>query len=439
MLAMLIWVPALATAILLILVGQTIGGILVAGLALMVHTMFRPHIAVYALIAAIPLEWLVSLLPGVATLTKLLGLFALLVTLPRLITATLPTHWDRSGRWMLLLILWALVSCFWAPVPMTGLRAWQSFALRWGIAVLICLQLPTAKRQRMGMLIFVGACALASLAFIASYDARTIASGSSRENLTNLVGQEVEESGSLNLQSRYTAVGVACALFLMLSGRRGLGRFLLLGAIPLLAIAVVLLKGRAVYLGLPFSLLAGVMFLRGAGVGRRTLLLTLIIVAGGLSALTVTRLGFFGEGIVERFASISETGLEAGGRLDKWRTHALAFAHSYGLGVGNNQMTTGLVEGSYMVAHNDWFSIAGELGLIGLTLFASFHFSLYLRIRGLQRAWPKAFCLVVWFLMLFTGLTEDDYVTKYYALGTGLVIAMLRAEESHAGIGVAAT
>jgi hypothetical protein len=432
MLGAMIWAPSLAVATALLALGQPVAGMVVLALALLAHSLFRPHVAVYALIAAIPLEWLVTFIPRVSTVTKLLGLFALLVALPRLFTAAMPTRWDRSGRWIVLLILWALLSCFWAPYPSYGFLAWQSFALRWGIAVLICLQLTNKQRIRMGMIVLIVASSLAATVLVGSRDARATVSGSERDELTSFVGQDVEKSGSLNLQSRYTAVAIISAFYLALTGGRNWKRTLLLGTIPLLLVAILLLKGRAVWLGLPAALVATVFLLRGAGLGRRVILLITILFVGTISGLLLNKLGLFGQGIQERFNSIFEKGAEAGSRIEFWKLHLAAFLRSGGLGVGFSQMTTG-IGGSYKVAHNDIISITGELGVVGVFLFICFHASIYRRVRRIPHIWPKALCLMVWCFMLAVGITENDYLTKFYALATGLILGVIRIEEENTG------
>ena len=39
---------------------------------------------------------------------------------------------------------------------------------------------------------------------------------------------------------------------------------------------------------------------------------------------------------------------------------------------------------------------------------------------------------MIWLFMLMVGLTEDDFCTKFYALATGLVLALIQIEEHDA-------
>ena len=107
------------------------------------------------------------------------------------------------------------------------------------------------------------------------------------------------------------------------------------------------------------------------------------------------------------------------------RAHATAFVETGGFGVGYNQMRFR----SGNVAHNDWISIAGNLGVIGLICFAGFHMTIFRRIRRMDQIWPKFACFLMWIFILVVPLTIDSYNKHRYTLAVGLILATVRLDE----------
>lgn len=433
-LAAIIWTPALLVAVSLLIIDQKVGAIAVCGLSLLVHCMFRPRVSVYALLAILPADWMVSVVQGMASLSKILGAFALLLSLPRLFSGIVPTKWDKSGRWMIMLIGLAGLSIFWSTYPQYALIGWQSLALIWGIAALICLQLNDWESISTGMKVYIGGCVATGLVFLVKSDLVSAGSTNVRESFGTFVGEGGDDvSASLNAIARMFAVATFCCIMLFLKNPRWTPRLIYIGAAMVLVASIVLCKGRAVYVGLPFALLAGITMLGGAGVVKRVVLVGLIGIFGCGVTIVCVKLGLFGEGIVRRFDSIFEEGVEAGNRHVFWMNNLQLFVESAFMGVGVDQAK--LVGGH--VAHNDWVSIATEMGLLGVIFFFCFHASLFFRIRQMNDLWIKLFCQITWIFMLVVGLSQDDYVLKWYAMATGFLICLLNYDRRTGAAAVA--
>lgn len=426
----LIWTPAIALAVALAAFGQLLPAIITGALALLVHSLFQPRVAIYALVFSIPLEWMVGVMPGITTVPKLLGLYAMLLSLPRIITAAIPTNWDRSGKWMVFLILWAAISIMWSPYPNYAMLGVQSLALIWGIPVLMCVHFRDQQSVRFLMHVYLAACLLNVIAYLALSDVAQLTGSFERQETSTFIGEGVEgTSGNPNIIARDFAVAVIISFYFFVTASVGFRKVLYLAFVPLLCAGIVLTKGRAVYLGLPAAMIGALIMLGGAGLLRRVFLAVMMAIVVGIVGTIMVKFGLMGEGIVERFNSIFESGVEAGSRSTFWMQHLEQFVSTGFIGRGYRQAAV-LAETSYHVAHNDWISIAGMLGVVGLVCFGAFNLSLFLRIRAIPDIWSKMFCLMVFFFMLCGGLTQDDYVVKYYVVAVGWLLCTIHLYEN---------
>jgi O-antigen ligase len=426
MLAALIWVPAVSVAIIAMLLHQPALLVLALVSAMLVHTLFRPIAAIYILLLSVPLEWMFAVLPGTSELAKPLGIFALLISLPRIMTAAVPTRWDRSGRYIVLLILWALLGTAWARYPSETAIAASSMALRWGLAVLICVHLVDKRSLRIGIIIFALACVTSAVVFLSRSDVRSVVDQGSRLAGTSIVGEG--GGGNVNEFSRMYGIAIFAFLVTIIQNRKFTLRLICVGSIMILCLCLLILKTRSVWMGLPITFVLAMLMLGGAGVSKRILLLGVTAIIGGVLALLILKLGLLGHGIVNRFESTFSEGTAAGGRSDFWMKHLEAFVDTAMVGTGLGQMML-RDDAFHRIAHNNWFGIAGELGIIGLILFTAFTVSVYQRIRRMQDVWPKLFCLLCFIFMLIVGQTSNDYVLKWNAIAVGFMLATIRIEE----------
>lgn len=424
-LAICIWLPAgfmFAVAALI----DPRAAAMIAGTAIVLHSILRPRVAVYFLVAAVPMEWMVSVLPQVTTLPKLLGVLALLVSLPRIIRSATPGRWDASAKWMLLLVGWAGLSIAWSRYKQPGFISWQSLLTVWGMTWLICLQLDSPSRFRMALYFIFGGCMISCAVMLWSGDVHRTATTSARIASESLVGETLE--ASFNTQAREYAYGVLIALYIFITRKGAFQRTCLAAAIIILLSGIVFAKARGVWVALPLAVVGGNLLLTRAGISRRVILIGLIGLLSVASGVAMSKFGFLGRGIEERFASIFEEGVRSGNRLEFWKAHAQAFFRTGFVGTGYNQMQF-TAASLYHVAHNDFFSIIGELGAVGLFAFAGLHLNLFRRMMRFQDAWSKMFCLMLWLFILGAGLTGTDFDDKQYPLAVGIILAAIQLDE----------
>jgi len=427
-LAMGIWAPTLLLAGGAIATGYTIAGLAMGALAMVVHSLIDPRVAVIAMILVIPCDWMVTAIPQVSTVSKLLGVWALFVSLPKLLPSVAPNAWDPCVKWIGGLIVWAAIGLFWARYPQAVIGGWQSLVLTWGIPVLVCIQFKDMASVRALLILYVIGCTLSAAAYILVGDVHAAAEGSKRLESQSLIGGGQEEGINPNSIARNFGLAFFAAIYLIIVFKGVVRRLLLVGGLMVIILAIMILKARAVYLALPGALVASVVMLKGGGLARRMSLVLVMSVIGGAAGLVAMKTGFLGEGVEQRFASIFEEGVHSGNRLDLWTAHVKVFLASGMMGVGLNQMAY-RSESLAHVAHNDWFSLLGTLGLVGVACFAAFHFNLARRMWRLEDVWAKMLCLGLWTFLLACGLTQDDYVHKHYTIAVGIILALMRIEE----------
>jgi O-antigen ligase len=200
------------------------------------------------------------------------------------------------------------------------------------------------------------------------------------------------------------------------------------------AFTILILKGRAVYLFLPTAIAVSVAIVGRANIGKRFILALCIGTITGIIVLTMAKLGFLGEVIQERFMSIFGEGMRTGGRVFLWKSHIETFLASPVLGKGLRMMTWDSPR--MQVAHNDWLTLAANLGLPAIIAFFGFHTTLFIRIRQVTDTFMQLFCTMVWVFVMLGGMTQTDYRTKYYTLALSFVILVVRYDESYRAGGI---
>lgn len=428
-----IWGPTLLLAGGAFATGYYPVGLAVAAVAMVVHSVIDPRVAVIALIAIIPCDWMVSVIPQVTTLSKMLGVWALFVSLPRLLPKVAPNSWDPSAKWIIGMLSWAAIGLFWARYPQAVVGGGQSLILTWGLPVLICVQFKDRASIQTALILFVIACTISSGAYILVGNVHAAAESTTRLETQNLLGAEQEHGLNPNSIARNFGLAFLAAVYLIITLKGVARRALLVAGLMVIALAIVVLKGRAVYLALPAALVASVVLLKGGGVAKRIVLALVIVLIGGAVGFVMMKAGFLGKGIEERFNSIFEEGFHAGNRLDFWQAQLRVFLKTGLIGVGLSQ-TQYRSDTFFHVAHNDWISILTELGIVGFICLLSFHVVLARRMWRLHDVWARMFCMAVWIFIMIGAMTEDDYKNKHYTLAVGFILALVQFGESRVSL-----
>jgi hypothetical protein len=431
LLTAIIWFPGLLVTAVFTLAGMAHFAVFTLAITGLVHTIARPAFPVYLLLFVIPLDWMVSVIAQVTTTSKIIAVFALVVSLPKILS-TITKKWDTCAYWIAALIGWAGISMFWSNIPTVSFIVFQTMVLLWvGLPLLLNVHLKTRVAIRGALLVFVLGCLISSIAILATKDVHSILRGSQREHIQAIAGDPMgaHRSEDPNILGRYMAVAVLICLYMIFTSRNIFGWLFYTAASFLLIVVIIILKGRAVYVSLPGAILMGIVLLRGAGLGKRLLVLFGCCVLAIILMVMVVKFGFFGEGIQKRFESVFTQGVHAGRRWDLWKVHMQAFSDTAWLGRGLGMMRYS--SSINQVAHNDWIDILGNLGIVGFIAFLGFHATLFVRIRRISNMTSKMFCLMVWCFIILAGMTQTDYKSKYYLLSIIMVLLTIRYEESY--------
>jgi O-antigen ligase len=421
-----IWVPILAMVAPLFLLGYAKMGLIIAGIAVVLHSMLRPRIAVYILIMMVPAEWMVSVIPQVTTITKLLGVLALAVSIQKIIMVTFNRRWNPVVKWVVILLLWTTTSLIWSAFRLIAASYLLTLILVWGMPLLICIQLENRKFLRQGLFLFVVSCLMSSSLFIMSSDVRsTVSSGYVRGEARTLVGEE--GVAEVNLLARCFAIGIFISTFFIITDKNLFRRVFFSMVILVLTMGIILTKSRAVYLFTVPAMVCGILLLKGGGLGKRTILAILIGSLVAIIAFAVIKMGFAETGVRERAESIFTEGSRTGGRDYFWREYLKAFISSGGIGKGFLQVRFTYVD---KAAHNDLIQIMGDLGVIGLIAFLGIHFCLFRQMMKVNDIWLKMLCIMIWSFIVLAGMVETDFIRKYYGMAIGLIFAMTRLDEA---------
>lgn len=328
------------------------------------------------------------LLPGVGTLSRIVGLVAAPVWILGVVVSG---HVRRPSLYHLLAALyvaWAAVSIFWSRDPLNTAEATLTYVQLLLLVFLLWDLYDTPDRIRLGLQAYVIGAHVAVLNILFRY--ATDRSGATLRYTVS--GANADNAGLLLALGMMIAVGLG--LFITRQDRRGLLLWVNLAFVPLGFLGIALTATRAALVTTIPSLLFA-----AASLGRLSLMkrlaVGLIVVAGVLAivplipATSVDRLLTTGPEIASG---------TLGGRGYIWKMGIQRFAESPVTGVGAGAFKTAVGIGN--VAHNAFVSVLVELGLVGFGLFMAI-----LGIAALQATrhplWGRIFwltLLVVWAL-----------------------------------------
>jgi O-antigen ligase len=212
------------------------------------------------------------------------------------------------------------------------------------------------------------------------------------------------------------ALAVPLALYLALTTRSPLVRWLFRGYLPLGLLATALTGSRGGLLASMVALLIIPLTMR-LSAGRLVGAVTSLCLCGALVVVYVP---------TKVMARLSTTGTEIedkrfGGRFTLWKAGVHAFVHKpvmgYGVGGFVRSITPELGDKA-LVAHNSFLSVLVEEGLIGLWLYVTMMGSVYFSIRRLPRI-ERRFALIMFGTLLtaMMPLTWEDQKAAWLIMG----------------------
>jgi O-antigen ligase len=326
--------------------------------------------SLWVMVFTLPWQGSVAL-PGLGTASRLIGVFAALVAL-----LTLGLH-GRTRRLldvhltMVLLVAWAVGSLLWTADATrtvgyveTAVQLLVLFVLLWEFADEV-----DDSTRLLGA--WVLGCVVGALGVVAALGA------ASSEVRHGAFGFDENDLGSM------LALGVPTALYLAGQVRRSWRRVALLGAAPLCALGVLLTASRGAMLVLLVGLTFVPLSARDWSPRRRAAALGAMLVVGSLVVTVVP------PATQDRLQSV-ESEVRSGdlnARLPVWDAAMQAIDDQplIGTGAGTSDLEIGRRSGYGLGAHNTYLSVATDLGLVGLSLFALLLLATALHTTGLPR------------------------------------------------------
>ncbi len=420
-----IWLPSLLLAASLYYADAKMLAAGAVALAALLHLAFRPFVAVLVLVFLIYMDWAVHILPGVTSPGKLFGLFALVVSLPRIAAAVRQPKWDPLVPWLVVFLLYGLLVTPMASHPAFAALRWLTLPLVFGQILLVAVQVTTWRRLNVLLVVIVLCSLLTTGLLIQGGQAVRNIETVERETLTSELATTI---ANINEIATRLGLGVAAALYLFLRRRGLLWKLAMTASILIISVGVLATKSRSVLAAILLAVMVAIMFSKLA-LSRRIGLVAAILVLSiiGYVALTGAGIGF--GGVMRHMQQGFEEGSESGGRLIYWRGYINAFLASGMLGNGFKfaQFTRAYREtaGLPRVAHNDFFQILGDLGLVGVITFVGIHLHIYRRIRRADLPWERVCAVLLIGILVGSGFAHSFFYNRHYGLGLGVVVAIL--------------
>jgi O-antigen ligase len=429
-----IWIPGIAIAIIFHMMGQTIAALGVLAFSSLLHTLFQTRVSAYALIASICLLQIITL-GDIGSIGKYIGLVAGLVSLPKIAAAARSPRKDPIVKWVVPFVLVGFLVFPLSPLPVYSLILSITMLLVYSMPLILCVHLVREEYVTIGLVVFTLTSLIIAIMFLKAGSAEVV-EGWRRAELTSITTGE-GGSGDMSEQARLMAVGVLTTIFFFFSWRGLLKKAACVAVGFVLCLGIVISKSRACYIGLPAAVVLGFLFNRHIGLSKRVVTITTSAVLLVLVFIIGGEIGFFGEGIQKRVDSIFEEGVTAGGRNVYWKAHLEVTTKRTGLmgnGIAGAILTPELARdrGVMSVAHNNIIDVISDLGVAGLFLFIAIYVNLLRRIRKLRFRNEQLFGFMVMFFLIFAGLSQKDYLRKYYCLSLGLVLIVTRLAERRA-------
>lgn len=412
-------------------VGQTIPAILTVGALSLIDTLMRRRVCVYTLIGAICIYHLIGLIPGMVTVARLVGGWALILSVPRLLRSMDTRRIDPIFKWIAPFVILGVVSFPLSPRPLFSLVMSTTMVQVYLVPAVMGVWLTCRRYRNMGLMVLVGFATVLAVQQIRTGSPEVI------ETYRRAGAETLTESAivDINEMARLMSIGVLSTIYLFLSTKGMVKKGLCVFFGMVLCIGIVIGKSRACYIALPTAIMLGILLARRAKISKRLAAVLMALFLTVVVFFVSSQFGFLGIGIKQRFDSIFEEGLKAGARNVYWSAYLNVSAargfmpHGlHGVRFSEKANLLGITE---HVAHNDMIDILAALGLPGLVLFLLIQGHLFRRIRRMHGHWEQMLALMFWIFMLTAGMAQMDFLRKYYGLTLGLLLVMIRLDEKH--------
>ncbi|MHA2282683.1 MAG: O-antigen ligase family protein [Planctomycetota bacterium] len=360
-------------------------------------------------------------LPGLGTAGRTMGIFAGVFWLLTVLATGKIRNISLFYVFIFLFFLWDAVSIFWSTDPDSTLTQIFTYAQMAVFSVMLWDLCRTLAAIRGALQAYV----LGLIVPITSTIVNFIASAGTEYALYGRyasVGNNTDTTGIL------LAIGLPLAWYLAASAGKSkkeqLLRLVNYAYIPAITFAIILTATRfAVIMSLPA-------FLFGLGTLTRLKPISRIVIFVFLTATVITLVPKIPQANLQRIGTIDDE-IQAGDlndRIDLWKTGLDIWFENPILGIGGDGYPTAVepVYGRPRAVHNSFVAISVELGIIGLSLFATIIVSaVFLALRH-----PKKLDAWFWLTVLITWGLGNLAMTWAHNKPTWLLLSLLAASAS---------
>ncbi len=358
--------------------------------------LIRPELGLFLMVVYIPFEHYGVLIPRMATMSRVIGLYAA-AALGLHLLGRRRLQLGIPGMWLVMAFVgWGLLTLPASTEPTLSWTAILTLIQMAGL-VFVVANLCTTRETGRALLwvMFIAAVFGAAAAFIVAPQQAT-EGGLVR---TALAG----EAGGTNQHAKDVLAGVILVPVLW-TWTKGVWRLVVIAGLLIVLADIASTGSRSMAIATLAGLLVAVAVYKRLSLPKRAIILS-VAGAGALLFLVVgVTTGMFGGALVRRMAMLQSEGLGAGQRSDMWQ-HAISLGLSNpfkGVGIGAFRIELLEVMGRASVTHNDFLMVLAETGFIGLGLYLAVLFA------AARSAWrirhtPLGACLVGLFVAAVLG------------------------------------
>jgi O-antigen ligase len=368
--------------------------------------------ALWLFIFALPWENAVSVIPGVAIVTRVTGALALAGALGMVITSASLRRWQVMHIAGLLFIVWTGAYLVFMPAGDRLPFKFTTFVQLFLVLLIVWQVAPSRSRQLGLMTAYVFGGYVAAVSTVMLYRTaegtlrRYAAVQSDPNNLAMTLALALPMAWYLGVTYRSPLLRWACRLFLPL-GLFAIGLTASRGGMLAATVALMVIPLTMTRLS-PGKLIAAVLLLLGTGV----------VAAAYIPERAMQRLATTGTEVED---------LSLGGRFGIWKAGVRALTKrpvtGYGVGFWRSAVSPWLGPDP-QVAHNSFLSVAVETGLVGLVLYLTMFVAVFLalmRLPSLERRF--ALVLLTTLVVAMSPLSWENDKAVWFVLAALLGLA----------------
>lgn len=417
-----------------LLLGRSALGTIPIALAVLGVTLVKPEAGLLSLLLMMPMEDVLVAVPQTLTIIRLLGVYVLGVFILHSLMGRRVVLMESFIIRHFLLVLVMFVSILFSSQPLEGMSSMQTQVALLMFTVLALSLAPDWRMVDLAILFFfVGAVMGSICGLMMEHFAGQSLSAESLSTVSDRLA--LGEMSNPNNYGRAISIGMLAMPYLLWRFR-GLGtRALILIGVLLIAVVVVKTGARGVWVSLMPAVPVAFWFGEARLGSRSAKTIAILVVALIVSAVAV-QIGLIGRGAIERFTTIRELGVHAGGRTAIWSVCMAAFLDHPILGMGHKffgyeSINVALHHGLWLPGnvsrdpHSNYFAVLADLGIAGMIAYGAV---LVYVGRGLMRLprGPLRGTLVGMFLfLLLAGITNTNTSRKSYWMPMAVMAAAI--------------